>query len=55
MWYFVAAWSSLLTTRAGLLEVWSRVVTAWGVSGESSGSRPRVWLARKVAPLTSVF
>ena len=43
MWYFVAACRSLLTSTAGMLEVWSSVVTARGVSGaSSSSSRARV-------------
>ena len=55
MWYFVAAWSSPLTSTAGMLEVWSSVVTAWGIGGASSSSRARVWLDRRAAPLTSAL
>ena len=55
MWYFVAAWSSPLTSTAGMLEVWSSVVTAWGIGGASSSSRASVWLDRRAAPLTSAL
>ena len=55
MWYFVAAWSSPLTSTAGMLEVWSSGATAWGIGGASSSSRARVWLARRAAPLTSAL